>query len=718
MAMSAFAAALALLLLAPCGLAAVAELEVTSLAAEALEDAKASATPTTEVITLLEDLKSQVETEGSSEAGVYAEFACFCKDATGGKSAAITRAQDTIDLRAADIQAGTAQQAHKASDVAERQMRQGGFTSELEASRGRCLKEAADFEASVADLAKAVASLEKAVTTLSGSKPAAAADVLIALKTSMGESVILAAALRTIKEPKQTNVRAFLQLGVDPTNPEYEFKSQGVVDLLTKLLSDFTAKKIETQNEWDTATHVCTDMQKSLSDSMEENDGAMEILTRDIESLKMATAQSRVLLVQTESLLKDDQVYLQDVTERCEARAKVWDQRTALRKNELEAISGALSILTGQVQSLDAVNVRALLQQPHPGSSVSPALLQQASSRHLLTRLGRVGRHRAEQRRLREARAQDVLSKAAARLGSPTLSALAERVAADPFKEVKGLVQKLIERLLDESAQEATKKGYCDEQIGKSTKSRDYRMADVDKLSTELGQLEAKKDSLVLSIASLKQEANSTAAALSAAEAVRGDDHAVNVETIAKAREGLKAISNAITILKEFYKSAAKAKVFLQESPVEADDPGAGFEGVYKGKQEASTGIFGLLEVIRSDFERTLGTTDTTEKQAAADFVDFDRASRASIAEKEKGRELSEQDLGTTNSAITQKMADMAREQTLVDQALKALEDLKPMCLDNVMTFAERSAKREEEVAALKAALCYLDPEKVEAECK
>ena len=44
-------------------------------------------------------------------------------------------------------------------------------------------------------------------------------------------------------------------------------------------------------------------------------------------------------------------------------------------------------------------------------------------------------------------------------------------------------------------------------------------------------------------------------------------------------------------------------------------------------------------------------------------------------------------------------------------------EDLKPECVDTGMSAAEKKAKREEEIDALKSALCQLDGEGVEPEC-
>lgn len=54
----------------------------------------------------------------------------------------------------------------------------------------------------------------------------------------------------------------------------------------------------------------------------------------------------------------------------------------------------------------------------------------------------------------------------------------------------------------------------------------------------------------------------------------------------------------------------------------------------------------------------------------------------------------------------------------LLDSALKNIEELKPTCIDTGMSYADRVAKREEEIAALKKALCMLDADKVEPDCQ
>jgi len=63
-------------------------------------------------------------------------------------------------------------------------------------------------------------------------------------------------------------------------------------------------------------------------------------------------------------------------------------------------------------------------------------------------------------------------------------------------------------------------------------------------------------------------------------------------------------------------------------------------------------------------------------------------------------------------------MQDMKSNMDLLDSALKQLEELVPMCVDNVMSYEDRVAKREEEIAALGRALCLLDADGVEPDCQ
>jgi len=317
----------------------------------------------------------------------------------------------------------------------------------------------------------------------------------------------------------------------------------------------------------------------------------------------------------------------------------------------------------------------------------------------------------------RQERAVAVLRGEGARLGSTTLSSLASQIEGNPFVKISKLIQNLIERLLEESKAEATKKGFCDTELGKSYKTRDNRFADVNRLDVETEELETHKKKLELEISDLTDEVKDLKDDLKKATDQRKDDKDDNEKAIKTAKEGAVAVGEALVVLQDFYKGAAKGKVLLQASPVDEDTSFEDFSA-NKGSQSASKGILGLLEVIKTDFERTARKTEDEEAKDHAEFTLFDRSSKSDIASKTMKKELDEQDLDSTKSAIDDNMKDLATAQKLLDSALKNVEDLKPTCIDTGMSYAERVAKREEEIKALGQALCKLDPDKVESECQ
>merc|ERR1740127_347849 len=76
-------------------------------------------------------------------------------------------------------------------------------------------------------------------------------------------------------------------------------------------------------------------------------------------------------------------------------------------------------------------------------------------------------------------------------LKSTLLTELATRIAGDPFAKIKKLIQELIERLLQESANEANQKGWYDKAIADAKQKRTYAADEVEDLNAKMAKLEA-----------------------------------------------------------------------------------------------------------------------------------------------------------------------------------------------------------------------------------
>merc|ERR1719172_530090 len=115
---------------------------------------------------------------------------------------------------------------------------------------------------------------------------------------------------------------------------------------------------------------------------------------------------------------------------------------------------------------------------------------------------------------------------------SPVLSTLAVKVAEDPFVKIKGMIQEMIEKLLEEEADEANHKGWCDEEISKTVKDRDYRLRDIEGLHASLEELNARKEKLTLEKAELDEAITALTEDLNNQTKARADEKAENEETV------------------------------------------------------------------------------------------------------------------------------------------------------------------------------------------
>jgi len=686
-------------------------------------------TPVEKVINLIEGLEKEVVDEGKAEASTYDKFACFCKSTTLKKSDSIKKGNDNINSLSADIAEKTQNKKDDITELGERKVDQEKHSKDLEDTNVRCAKEQATYDAAAADLSKALSGLRSAIKAM---KTSASAASLLEIQ-SVVKTLSTKTAMAKTSAAMQKGVASLLQQKVDPENPEYAFHSNDIIELCEQLEADFKDQKEDLDAEYKKTSKACDETKKSLRQEMSTNSDAMEALDKEIEKLAKEIAEHREDLVQAEGDLKDDELYLKDLTKRCEDRANDYDQRSAQRGNELTALRTALEVLGSKVK--DNEGARASFVQTSSGSGASAHAVKvpsTAKAEGISFLQGSLVKAHAQEflagRRtdvaslleMKKNQALDMLRSESRRIGSVTIAALTARAAADPFLKVKSLIQKLIERLLQESADEATKKGFCDTAVSKAEHTRDSRFKDANDLSRELAGLEAKEDELSEEIDKLTKEIAEEEKDLKETTEDREEEKTDNLKAIKVAKDGLAGVNEALLTLKSFYSNAAKAAAaFFQDSasPVDEDTAGAGFSGSYKGKQGGMKAVFALLETIQSDFDRTIRTTEASEEKAHREFVEFSQTSKSSIAGKSTKKELDEQDLQTTRTNIEQKMSDLQDNTNLLDEALKELETLKPQCIDTGMSYSERVQKREDEMEALRKALCILDTDKVEKEC-
>merc|ERR1719333_1552916 len=226
-----------------------------------------------------------------------------------------------------------------------------------------------------------------------------------------------------------------------------------------------------------------------------------------------------------------------------------------------------------------------------------------------------------------------------------------------------------------------------------------------------MAELEALRDKLTEEIDVLTKEISGLIFMRDEAEAERAEEKAENKATVLEAEEGLGATNMVIDILEKFYKTVAKETVFslAQRGPYE-DAPEQSFKigEAYKGAQSTATGIIGMFEVMKADFERTIAETEYAEEQAEQDHLKFMTETGKSLVSKKTAKSEKEQYRAMTIEKLNSATEDLNTQTEILITSINELLELKPVCIDTGMSYEERVARREEEIAALNKALCIL----------
>merc|ERR1719506_1859471 len=278
---------------------------------------------------------------------------------------------------------------------------------------------------------------------------------------------------------------------------------------------------------------------------------------------------------------------------------------------------------------------------------------------------------------------------------------MASAATEDSFSKIKGLIEEMIAKLVAQANEEASQKDFCDEEKAKSKKEQDAKVMRSDDLKSRIDAATASKSQLGQSIKELQAEIAEIDKASGEATKIRADEHAAYLKAKKDYKDAGKAVEEAIRVLKEFYAS--------QATPVLIQRPKGKGPAFAQTKGDAASTIIGFLETCAEDFSKMATQIETDEGEAATTFaksMDANKVSKAAKASEITGAESEIKVLDVTIEGDNEDLKMVTKE---LDAVMSYLDKLKPQCEMKAMTYEEKKAKREEEIAGLKEALSILD---------
>merc|ERR1719262_258140 len=167
-------------------------------------------------------------------------------------------------------------------------------------------------------------------------------------------------------------------------------------------------------------------------------------------------------------------------------------------------------------------------------------------------------------------------------------------------------------------------------------------------------------------------------------------------------KDSAEAVAKAIEVLKNFYEGSfiqISATTHLQ-SQQQSKQPELG-----GAKSDIAHTIISVLEMSEEDFTTLLAETEATEDEAAKAYkalTDENKISKVTKETEAKGKASEVKSLTVQLEHSKEDHASVSKE---LDAVLAYIDKLRPQCEEKAMSYEEKKAKREAEIAGLKEAL-------------
>merc|ERR1719506_1686240 len=531
-------------------------------------------------------------------------------------------------------------------------------------------KEAAAFSAEEKELKEVIDMLQRAVAILEKEMGGGASMMQIKTASTLEQALAAMVQASEISTADASKLTAFVQTQDSdeetgaPAGEVYESKSGGIVDTLNGLLDKAQGQLDAATKEETTAKNNYDLKKQSLTDEMKYANKDMDAAKKGLaESSEIKAAAEGDLGVTTKDLNEDVNA-LGSLHQDCMTKAEDFEAETTSRGEELKALAMA----------------KKAVKDNTGGATEQQYSFLQVSSDAKNFEVIRMVKDLARKQHAPE------LAQLASRLGS----AVRLNHGADVFAKIKGMIGDMIEKLEQEAAEAAELKEWCDKEIGESTEKKEEADALFEKLSTKLNSAESKSAKLKEETAQLQKELAELAETQAEMDKIRADEKATYEKNKPEMEQGLKGVKLALKILNDYYAKANKS---------------------HSSSEGAGSGIIGMLEVIESDFTKSITEMVAAEQTAASTYETETNENAIEKTTKEQDVKYKTKEAASLDKKAAELTTDRDEVKSELDAVNEYLKSLDDKCTYKVESYAERKARREAEINGLKEALDILENE-------
>lgn len=667
--------------------------------------------PVEKVIQLLDSLSAKITKEGEVEAKAFKEFVAWCDDAAANTKFAIKTATAEQEKLEATIEKAAADKAASESEIDDLAGAISKSDSDLKEATEIRDKERADFAAVEAELVDTVDTLNRAIGILE--REASKNPALLQDKVDSGNMKKLLQVLSTVVDAAslassdRKKLMALVQNTQDDADDDYDsgapdpaaYKSQSssIIDILDDLKEKAETELADARKAESNAAHNFAMLKQSLEDQIaadtkDMNDAKTTKATAEETS---ATATGDLALAVKD--LANAKENLATVGTDCMSSAADHELSLKSRAEELKAIATAKNII--QESTAGATEQQYSFLQSFSVTT---------HTSHLRTKTDLVNFELV-----------NMVKKLARQQHSEALSQLASRISAvvhygtsageDPFAKVKSLITDMIAKLEAAGEAEATQKAYCDEEMAKTAVKKEELTSKIGKLSTKIDKAASTSAKLKEEVAELSSEMGALMRSQAEMDKARNDERAAFNVAKTDLEQGLAGIQSALQVLRDYYGGVSAAALVQDMPPSFLQQPSKPIG--HSKASGAGSSIIGMLEVIESDFSKSLTEATVAEDNAESTYQKQTKENQITKAMKEQDVKYKSAEAKRLAKDVTEFVSDKAGLNTQLSAVLEYTAKLEAQCIAKPDTYEERSKRRAAEIAGLKEALQILESE-------
>jgi len=658
-----------------------------------LEAQESKLRPVMKVVNMLKDMEAELVGDLEDDKQVHEMLDCWCKTNEKEKTAAIEAGEATE----ADLEASLKEVAAKMAEIkTKRDAAQDEVDKDwaaLNEAKAMRMKDNKAYQKETTYLQDTIMAADQAIVVLSKHHPELAqvrevahrlkhVDILSSKRLTGSQM----AALKNFLEEPQAATASFLAI---PGMKSYTPQSGQIFGILKQMKADFKVDLEEAEKKEAQGVKEFELIKAAKEKEIDIGKKLVLQLDEEYANLREKNAQDFKSLEDTQAQLELDTTFLANLKAKCSVSDEEFEKRVKDRLEEIAAVQDTVVILNSDT-SFDAmektVNTPSLLQTSGSGSSVE------------------------QERAARQHRVADVLSEAASRLRSATLSLAATRAQLDAFTKVKEMIDEMVAELTKQQKDEVDHRDWCIKEMNENKLDTAAAYDKKASLETKMADLKKAIETLAEEIKASTKAIAETQESMKRSSEIREGENADFQQTISDQRFTQMILDKALARMKEVY-------AFLEQQPgaphtqtsATHTDPGNG--PARFTKYEKNVGGSRIVDMI----EKIIGESKSAEVDAIV--AEEDAQAAYEITMKQSNQMI---------TAATKKIQDMtgarakAKEDKLVakgdfketmeelselDKTMGGLVNSCKYILDN---FDARQAARAAEMDALREAKAIL----------